>query len=123
MGVEFVRAPTRLKTQIGAMLQRNDGTIFPAILNLAVAPDHRRKGVARRLVTVAERYVQRYWSTTSSIDGNDNVTEVGLYVDESNTAARQLYTALGYSVTTTSGDGEASGDDSFLFMTKTLRAT
>lgn len=55
------------------------------ILNLGVAPEHRRRGVARALV---ERVLAAL--------GTRGVRRVYLEVRESNTAARRLYEQLGF---------------------------
>jgi ribosomal-protein-alanine N-acetyltransferase len=55
------------------------------ILNLAVAPDHRRHGIARRILASALEHFRAR-----------QADEVFLEVRESNTAARGLYAGLGF---------------------------
>jgi ribosomal-protein-alanine N-acetyltransferase len=55
------------------------------ILNLAVDPDSRRQGIARRLLTHAIEKVQR-----------EDVERVYLEVRESNSAARAFYSSAGF---------------------------
>lgn len=66
----------------------HDDDIFaPTILNLATAPQHRRKGIATRLLHTACRFVQQEWKES---------TELTLYVQQDNQAAIALYEALGF---------------------------
>ncbi|MBV5257920.1 GNAT family N-acetyltransferase [Synechococcus moorigangaii CMS01] len=62
-------------------------TKVPYISNLAVNPQYRRLGIARRLLTRCETQV-RYW----------NYCSVALHVLENNEAAKQLYLSCGYDV-------------------------
>lgn len=83
----------------------------PAIANLAVAPDARRRGVAGRLLRAAERYVAAQW---------DGATTLGLFVEQANAAAIALYETHGYAiVTAASGGGGGRGD--MWYMRKSLR--
>jgi len=74
----------------------------PAITNLAVSPKHRRRGIARRLLARAERYVKTQWGAES----------LGLYVEKTNTAALTLYQNCGFvpTITCCSGDGNRLGE-------------
>jgi len=64
----------------------NNRYYSPAITNLAVAPEYRRQGVGRRLLSRAETYVQRHWKAPA----------LGLYVQDTNAAANALYEQRGY---------------------------
>ncbi len=55
------------------------------VMNVAVAPEHRRRGLARLLLTELERRLAAR-----------GVTSLALEVRPSNEAARALYAALGY---------------------------
>lgn len=55
------------------------------IATLATHPDHRRQGIARKLLTYALRYMSREGAVTSFLE-----------VRESNTAAHKMYRSLGY---------------------------
>jgi ribosomal protein S18 acetylase RimI-like enzyme len=71
----------------------------PAITNLAVAADWRRRGVASRLLRMARRYAQIYWKTRA----------MGLYVEKTNEAAMVLYEREGYVAKTTCDGGARLG--------------
>ena len=66
--------------------RHNNRYYSPAITNLAVAPEYRRQGVGRRLLSRAETYVQRHWKAPT----------LGLYVQDTNAAANALYEQRGY---------------------------
>ncbi|CAJ1937900.1 unnamed protein product [Cylindrotheca closterium] len=59
----------------------------PTIMNLATAPEHRRKGIATRLMRSASRFVQKEWKES---------TELSLYVEQDNEPAIALYQNLGF---------------------------
>jgi GNAT superfamily N-acetyltransferase len=82
----------------------------PLILNVAVDPGYRRRGVARRLLRTTERYVRRHWEIGS------NVVEpgIGLYVDPANTAALELYKSLGYATVAANSSSTADVVDMFV---------
>jgi [ribosomal protein S18]-alanine N-acetyltransferase len=77
-------AATRGKVMLGFILVRAVGDEME-ILNLAVDPDSRRQGIARRILTHAIAEVRRA-----------DVTGVYLEVRESNSAARAFYSATGF---------------------------
>jgi ribosomal protein S18 acetylase RimI-like enzyme len=58
----------------------------PAILNLCVDVSYRRRGLAKRMITRAERYASLYWQANS----------LGLFVRANNLAALALYANMGY---------------------------
>ncbi|WP_024545208.1 GNAT family N-acetyltransferase [Picosynechococcus sp. NKBG15041c] len=62
-------------------------TRAPYIANLAVNPDYRRLGIARKLLARCETQ-GRYW----------NYNSVALHVLENNEAAKQLYLSCGYDI-------------------------
>ena len=72
----------------------------PAITNLATAPEWRRRGIASRMLTVAERVVQRKWE----------YNELGLFVEKTNDAALALYKRQGYETTVTCDGGDRLGE-------------
>lgn len=55
------------------------------IATIATHPDHRRQGIARKLLTYALRYMSREGAVTSFLE-----------VRESNTAAQEMYRRFGY---------------------------
>lgn len=59
----------------------------PTIMNLVTSPQHRRKGIATKLMHSASRFVQKEWKES---------TELSLYVEQDNEAAIALYQSLGY---------------------------
>ena len=59
---------------------------LPYVLNLCVAPEFRRRGLARRLMKVLERLVRDVWGDA----------EIYLHVEDEQIAANLLYEALGY---------------------------
>jgi len=70
-----------------------DACLRPVVANLAVRPDARRKGIAKKLMLECET-VCREW-------GYD---EVWLLVEQDNPKARKLYKKLGYKVVKTETD-------------------
>jgi len=79
----------------------NERRYAPCIANLVVSPNHRRRGVASRLLRNAERFVKLHWSETifchspddCDLDEDDLRIRgiLGLYVDKGNEAATNLY--------------------------------
>ena len=57
------------------------------VATIATHPDHRRQGIARKLLTYTLRYMSREGAVTSFLE-----------VRESNTAARDMYREFGYEV-------------------------
>lgn len=90
----------------------------PAIANLAIATNMRRRGIATKLLRSAERYVATHW---------ENATTLGLYVSSSNLPAIALYEKCGYNkiIETSSSTGTrvstAISDDTMWYMSKALR--
>ena len=63
------------------------------IYNLHVVPDHRRRGVARRLLGEAEEWARL-----------EGLRSIGLHVIDFNEPARRLYEAAGYELVSTHND-------------------
>jgi ribosomal protein S18 acetylase RimI-like enzyme len=84
----------------------------PLILNVAVDPRYRRRGVARRLLRTTERYVRRHWEIGSCVIEPG----IGLYVDPANTAALELYKSLGYATVTANSSSTGSTADDVVGM-------
>jgi len=84
-----------------AMLPIPNGGYSPCIINLVVSPNHRRKGIASRMIRNAERFVKLNWLSTPQLshaldyDVEEDTFKcygiLGLYVDESNKNAISLY--------------------------------
>lgn len=70
-------------------INQDNSKFGPVICNLAVCQEHRRLGIASHLLKVGQRYVKSHWKL-------DSKKEMGLYVDESNVAARRLYLKEGF---------------------------
>lgn len=115
-------------------IRAEDGTIgevpffTPAITNLAISPDWRRRGIATRLLKTAERYVHRHWksvASTSSSSTEENALlpplSMGLYVEKANHAALELYRSMGYETTVTCEGGDLLGE--MWYMTRRLDST
>lgn len=68
---------------------RSDPAVFPpewaSIVLLAVAPEHRRRGVGQRLVAACLRRAH-----------DDHATTIGLFTNELMTPARRLYEQAGF---------------------------
>lgn len=62
--------------------------LTPCIMNLVVSPEHRRKGIASRMVRCAIRYTETHWT--------DN--DLGLFVYKENKGAIALYEKEGFEV-------------------------
>ena len=89
----------------------------PAILNLCVDTPYRRRGLAKRMMYRAERFVQRYWKADT----------LGLYVHANNDAARALYRRMGYQALKDTDHGAEEhgarkGTDATIYMQKDLRS-
>lgn len=63
----------------------------PTIVNLVVSSEHRRMGIASRLMESAEAYVSQHWEGSDS-----SPRELSLYVDKANHAALRLYENVGF---------------------------
>ncbi len=70
---------------LGLATDQRSGVLHPYILLLYVAPDHRRRGIATALLTVAHHWAQQ--------QGHRQIT---LQVFSDNAAAQALYATLGY---------------------------
>ena len=75
------------------------------VVALAVAPEHRRSGLGRRLMAEVEQGFLRR-----------GITTVRLEVRTSNVAAQKLYLNLGYTIVRRMSRYYTSGDDGFLMV-------
>ena len=92
----------------------------PAITNLATASAYRRRGIAQRLLLAAERYAQYYWYFCSATKDGDSSNShnnessasasLGLFVEQDNAAAINLYEKMGYRRTVACSGGSQLGD-------------
>jgi len=93
----------------------------PCIANLVVSPNHRRRGIASRMIRNVERFVRLYWAETlvscDDLDEDDLRSEgiLGLYVDEDNKAATSLYLRKNFRIT-----GHSTKEDGRLFLEKKM---
>eukprot|EP00527_Entomoneis_sp_CCMP2396_P000752 CAMPEP_0198155992 /NCGR_PEP_ID=MMETSP1443-20131203/69425_1 /TAXON_ID=186043 /ORGANISM="Entomoneis sp., Strain CCMP2396" /LENGTH=370 /DNA_ID=CAMNT_0043822767 /DNA_START=445 /DNA_END=1557 /DNA_ORIENTATION=+ len=96
--------------------QQQQPAFSPAITNLVTAPECRRKGIATRMLKLAERIVRDKWQSKQkqqSDDDNDSTERhqpFGLYVEKTNDAAIALYSRLGYEKTVTCNGGDRLGE-------------
>jgi GNAT superfamily N-acetyltransferase len=109
----------------------------PAIVNLAVAPEFRRQGIAAKLLATAERYVVQHWgsssgsvvvrSGTTTPPAPSTTVTLGLYVHPSNAAAMALYQSRGYKhmvqVDACPNDRDNNNNNNMWYMSKSLRRT
>jgi ribosomal protein S18 acetylase RimI-like enzyme len=72
----------------------------PAITNLAVSEDYRRRGIATRLLQTAARFARQEWKAE----------DFGLYVEQANSAAIALYQRNGYTIKQSCKGGGQLGD-------------
>jgi ribosomal protein S18 acetylase RimI-like enzyme len=72
----------------------------PAITNLAVSEDYRRRGIATRLLQTAARFARLKWEAQ----------DFGLYVEQANSAAIALYQRNGYTIKESCKGGGQLGD-------------
>jgi ribosomal protein S18 acetylase RimI-like enzyme len=72
----------------------------PAITNLAVSEDWRRRGIATRLLQTAARFARQEWEAQ----------DFGLFVEKTNSAAIALYQRNGYTVKKSCTGGAQLGD-------------
>lgn len=73
--------------------EEEEEVFVPCIVNLVVSPNHRRRGIGKRLVECAVRAVRMYgkeWNVDSGV--------VGLFVEEDNVGAIALYESVGFRV-------------------------
>ena len=86
-GIELVQLSSSSGNSIRRMTSYDEGkmALRPLLSNLAVAPEYRRKGIAKRLCREAEAEAKSW--------GCD---EVWLKGDKSNRKAKSLYRSLGY---------------------------
>jgi ribosomal protein S18 acetylase RimI-like enzyme len=79
----------------------------PTVANLVVSSDWRRRGIAKGLIKSAERLVRRKWRST----------ELGLYVEQRNYNAFNLYHDAGYRVVSSAKAPDAADK---WYMSKSL---
>lgn len=105
------RAVTVEGTMVGFIVGLLEPQATGHITTIGVAPEHRRQGLARRLMERIEEGFRRR-----------DITTVRLEVRTSNTGAQKLYAALGYTVTQRLPKYYSNGGDG-LMMIKSLSRT
>lgn len=105
-GSTFVQEEGRVVGSV--MLLKDAGCV--RVLSLAVHPDHRRRGIGRGLMAVAEDVARRSASR-----------EVRLEVSTNNAGAIAFYDTLGYGIRQRLSEYYAWGDDAFV-MAKPIAA-
>ena len=85
----------------------------PAIVNLVTSSQHRRMGVASRILSFAMRYTSTQWQRKQSmVDNNNNsmMNNLGLYVHPENISALALYEKKGFVFV------DSNAEDSLLYL-------
>ena len=86
----------------------------PAIVNLVTSSQHRRMGVASRILSFAMRYTSTQWQRKQSmVDNNNNsmmMKNLGLYVHPENISALALYEKKGFVFV------DSNAEDSLLYL-------
>jgi ribosomal-protein-alanine N-acetyltransferase len=98
-------AETSLGELAGFVLLMNNQDGAAHITTVGVAPEHRRRGVARRLIEEIENVLRK-----------KSVSTVVLEVRVSNKAAQDLYARAGYSIVKRMARYYHNGEDGFLMM-------
>ena len=80
-----------LTTPANGRIDDDSHCVQPMIMNLAISPSHRCRGLANRLTQSALRYTQRYFCA-------DKNKSMGLYVNEDNENALRLYRRNGFQI-------------------------
>ena len=81
-------------------------TVRPALVNLVVNPEFRRRGVASRIIQSAQSYVAKEWASDT----------LNLYVNQDNVAAISLYRRLGFQKTANSQHSEVEVPQCYMSM-------
>ena len=76
--------------------REHESLLRPTIMNLVVDKEHRRRGLAEKLVESSRRYARQYFYLQNDDKRTVNYPSMGLYVHASNEAAKQLYNKLGF---------------------------
>lgn len=99
------RVVTPENEMVGFVFVMMDNSGAGHITTIGVAPEHRRRGLAERLLTHAEKALRQR-----------RINTVMLEVRVSNIAAQSLYRSFGYSVVQRIGKYYNNGEDCFLMM-------
>jgi ribosomal protein S18 acetylase RimI-like enzyme len=110
----MLKRPLLLQDDRGVMRngeeeEEQEEVYVPCIVNLVVSPNHRRRGIGKRLVDCAVRAVRVYGQ-----EWNVDLGVVGLFVEKGNLGAIALYEKVGFRVVENDkGDcqGQASGQE------------
>lgn len=89
--VGFCEVAMLMAPDSGQMNDGDDLVVQPMIMNLAISPPHRRRGLANRLTQSALRYTQRYFCANCD-------KSMGLFVNEDNDDALRLYRRNGFQI-------------------------
>jgi ribosomal-protein-alanine N-acetyltransferase len=98
-------AETTSGEMAGFVLLMNNPDGAAHITTVGVAPEHRRRGIARRLIEATEVLLR-----------NKSVSTVVLEVRVSNTAAQELYAQAGYSIVKRMTRYYHNGEDGYLMV-------
>ena len=113
--VGICEAPIQVDADDGDQVEQR--CIIPCIGNLVVSPNHRRRGVGKKLVKSVIRLVRMYAEQLYDKPQNQHDGVLGLFVDQDNYSAISLYEKVGFEITGYSDDHESKR----IFMIHNLR--
>ena len=86
-------------SEIEGFGHQSENCIIPCIGNLVVSPNHRRRGVGKKLVQSVIRLLKTYEKQVYNTDlQHQDESLLGLFVDETNDSAIRLYEQTGFKV-------------------------
>lgn len=85
-------------SEIEGFQHQLEPNIIPCIGNLVVSPNHRRRGVGKKLVTSVIRLLKTHQKKVYNNPQNHHKYQLGLFVDEKNKSGIRLYEKAGFSI-------------------------
>jgi ribosomal protein S18 acetylase RimI-like enzyme len=100
--------------EVGMMSSPDEDTVIaPTIANLVTCPNHRRRGIAKSLLSSATRYVQQCWKED----------QLALYVSHGNREALSLYKKYGFQPQSNLEQNQHNDmNDNKCYMTKRIQS-